>query len=250
MKNFIKKAFNLLGLEIRKTTFSNALKAQQRLVNDNHAKLIIFDVGAYDGSTAYHYRQAFPQAAIHSFEPFPAAFSTLGSYAAKDGAIHAHNIGLSDSSGKATFYTNSFAPTNSLLKTHPDGEATWGNTNVLIPKEEIEVNITTLDAFVAQEKIDCIDILKIDVQGAEHKVISGASETLKQGKVGMIYTEIITMPTYQNQKSMEEVIAQLKEYGFELFNLYNYSRTDYGQLRQVDALFVNTKMYSLNPKKG
>ena len=65
----------------------------------------------------------------------------------------------------------------------------------------------------------------------------------------MIYKVIITRPTYQNQKIIEEVIAQLKRYGFELFNLYNYSLTDYGQLRQVDALFVNTKTYSLNPKK-
>ena len=248
MKRFIKKAFNLLGLEIRKTTFSNALKSQEKLINNPNSEITILDIGAYNGSTALQYAEAFPNATIHSFEPFPEAYLELVKNTEDKQNIRSHQLGLSSSVGTTTLYSNSFAPTNSLFKTHLEGENTWGNTNVLKPLGELEINTITLDEFVKQNQIDKIDILKLDVQGAEYMVLEGAHETLKKRKVGIVYTEIITMPTYENQKSIEEIIAIYKSYGFELFNLYNYSRTNWGQLRQIDAIFVNPTIYKMNPK--
>ena len=54
----------------------------------------------------------------------------------------------------------------------------------------------------------------------------------------MIYTEIIMLPTYENQLDFDEFIKLMKSFGFRLFNLYNLSLTKEGELRQVDALFL------------
>ena len=46
------------------------------------------------------------------------------------------------------------------------------------------------------------------------------------------------MPTYSGQKHFDEVLYLLRSKGFQLFNLYNYSHTEFGELRQVDAIFI------------
>lgn len=45
------------------------------------------------------------------------------------------------------------------------------------------VNVTTLDQFIEQEKLDKIDYLKIDVEGLELEVLKGASKSLKSGLI-------------------------------------------------------------------
>jgi hypothetical protein len=57
----------------------------------------------------------------------------------------------------------------------------------------------------------------------------------------MIYTEIITLPTYEGQRYLDEILGQMRSHGFDLFNFYNYSCTNTGQLRQVDAIFIKSK---------
>jgi len=46
------------------------------------------------------------------------------------------------------------------------------------------------------------------------------------------------LPTYENQLDFDEFIKLMKSFGFRLFNLYNLSLTKEGELRQVDALFL------------
>jgi FkbM family methyltransferase len=48
--------------------------------------------------------------------------------------------------------------------------------------KEITVPSMSLDSFVQNEKIDAIDILKIDIEGYEAEALEGASKTLKHTK--------------------------------------------------------------------
>jgi FkbM family methyltransferase len=43
----------------------------------------------------------------------------------------------------------------------------------------LEIETTTLDAFCHRERINEIDFLQVDVQGADLQVLEGASEILK-----------------------------------------------------------------------
>jgi hypothetical protein len=69
-------------------------------------------------------------------------------------------------------------------------------------------------------------------------VMAGALETCRRGMIDVIYTEIITQPTYEGQKRFDECLGTFYESGFDLYDLYNFDRSSEGRLIQVDALFM------------
>ncbi|WP_414549965.1 FkbM family methyltransferase [Anabaena sp. CCY 0017] len=82
----------------------------------------------------------------------------------------------------------------------------------------MDIETTTLDAFCAEEGINTIDFLQIDVQGAELDVLKGASEILNRGVLG-IQTEVEFSHIYANQPLFADVDAYLRGHGFTLFDL-------------------------------
>src|SRR6185312_11125048 len=104
--------------------------------------------------------------------------------------------------------------------------------------DKIKIDSVTLDDFVSQNGIGKIDILKMDTQGTEYQILEGAYRCLQMKKIGLIYLEIITMNTYQKQKNLDEILLLLRINGFVLYNFYNLTYTNLGELRQVDAIFL------------
>ena len=126
--------------------------------------------------------------------------------------------------------------TNSLLNTQHLSDKTWG-PGLLDTKEIIEIESKTINQMVIDLNFDSIDILKLDVQGAEYKVFNGAMNLLSIGGGKVIYMEIINMPTYLGQWDIVDYFIMLREFGYKLVGLYNYSYSKTGELRQVDAIF-------------
>lgn len=247
MKKILKKILAYFGLQItrikchsvEKEMLTDAFTMQKYLTKDVNHKLTIFDIGAYDGGTALAYKKNFPNSKIYSFEPFPDSFAKLVKSTSQYKDIIATNKGVGNKKGVAKFNSNKYALTNSLLDTHELGNETWGE-GLLNTEKSIEVELTTIDEFVETNNIKKIDILKMDVQGAEYMVMEGAKKTIEQGQINMIYTEIITVPTYKGQLHFDEMIKLMRAFGFTLFNLYNLSLSNEGELRQVDAIFLKS----------
>jgi hypothetical protein len=74
--------------------------------------------------------------------------------------------------------------------------------------------------------------------------MAGAKKTIEKGMIGLIYTEIITIPTYEGQQELDEALKMFRDYGFELFNIYNSGHTEDGRLQYIDAVFVNAKSFA------
>jgi FkbM family methyltransferase len=240
LKSIVRRVFGSLGYEIQpiSTQPTDAFVQQQRILGADKP-LMIFDVGAHHGESVRQYRMLFPAATICSFEPFPDSFAKLQKVITNLSNVRSFNVALADRVGEAEFNANQYSATNSLLTTAPDVENVWPGGQV-DTRERIRVPTTTLDAFCREHSIDTIDLLKLDVQGAEPRVLKGGEETLRQGKVRLLYTEILTLPAYQGQISFEEFLRMMREYGFDLFNVFNPSITAAGRLRQLDAIFVAT----------
>ena len=49
--------------------------------------------------------------------------------------------------------------------------------------------MTTVDTFLSENKLERIDVLKIDVEGFELEVIRGAQHALRDGKVKVVQFE-------------------------------------------------------------
>lgn len=212
----------------------SATEVQAKLVP---AATVIFDVGASVGNTVRQYRAAFPAARIYAFEPFPASYATLAAAASGDRNVQPMNVALSDEEGQTTFHCNTSPLTNSLLPNDERGVGTWGEG--VAPRFETVVPVTTLDAFCAKARIDRIDILKIDVQGAETRVLRGARGMLGGGCVGCVFIEILIAPTYRGQASEHEIFQSLCEFGFRLHDVCGLLYGVDGSLGQFDAVFVH-----------
>ena len=237
MKHVIHGTLNKLGYKIsRLDPIPPAFSAQKTLLSSVQSP-IIFDIGANIGQTIDIYRKLFPSSKIFAFEPFKDSFDKVNKKTKEDINTKVFKLALGSICGSQTFHINSSSPTNSLLVTDRHGPKVWGQ-GLLETVETIEVDVIKLDEFLDNNKIEYIDLVKMDVQGAEHLVLEGASEALEKNKIGIIYTEIITLPTYVGQKRFHEMLQIFEKNNFLLYNIYNFSNID-GWLRQIDAILIN-----------
>lgn len=208
----------------------------QRLTADI-AEPIIFDVGAHRGYVATTFRKLIPSSTVHAFEPFPASFERLQVKVGEDKRVHTYNYGLGNTEGECEMHSNTSPATNSILPTDDDARETWGE-GLLNTQETVRIRLKTLDAAAESIGVPRIDILKLDVQGAEPLVMEGAKAMCEQGRISFIYTEIITQPTYKGQKRFDQALSVFYERGFDLHNIFNLNSSPQGTLRQVDVIFM------------
>lgn len=143
---------------------------------------LAFDVGANVGNWAAAALQLWPNCRVHAFEVAPRTFELLEMNNQKSplrSRLDLHEIGLSDFTGKQTMY---FFPDHNELTC--DGPRHEGFAAI-----PFEANFTTLDTFCGEHGIETIDYLKIDVEGAEHRVLKGARALLKGGKISCMQFE-------------------------------------------------------------
>jgi FkbM family methyltransferase len=198
---------------------------------------VIFDVGANVGATARRYRELYPHAEIHCFEPYPPSFAKLSERLSRDARVSLHPLALSSARGHAVLNVNRNAETNSLLPSDARAAQYWGE-GVLDTQSGLKVELQTLDGFCAERSIAHIDVLKLDVQGAEYSVLEGADALLSAARIGVIYMEVIIAPTYVGQRRLVDYLVMLSAKGYELFDLYNPTRRN-GRLIQSDIIFVS-----------
>ncbi len=185
----------------------------------------IFDVGANVGQSARTYRKLFPTSQIWSFEPVPSTYESLCD-SLSDASFHPIPIALSDQIGMTTLNIGSESITNSLLKR----DSHTGRT--------VEVPTDTIDHFCCEHNIDAIDILKVDVEGAEGRVFKGAQGMLSRGKIRSVFVEVYFDPVYEGMPLMWDLHDQLCKFRFRLHGLYSLFRGGNGCLTFGNALYL------------
>jgi FkbM family methyltransferase len=76
------------------------------------------------------------------------------------------------------------------------------------------VTSVTLDAVCQLTGIDAIQLLKIDVEGAEFKVLRGASTLLAKGAIASIFLEYIPEYLQQMGDDPAELVRWLSAFGY------------------------------------
>jgi FkbM family methyltransferase len=143
---------------------------------------LAIDVGANMGVWFQAALELWPNCRVHAFEVAPDTYKLLedaNRSPMNRARVVLHGVGLSDQPGIQTFYYFPDYPelTCDMLR-HECYEA--------VP---FQANLATLDEFCLQQKVEVIDFLKIDVEGAEYRVLKGASGLLESGKIGCIQFE-------------------------------------------------------------
>jgi FkbM family methyltransferase len=146
---------------------------------------VFLDVGANVGHYSAMLLEQFPTAFIHAFEPHPKNYSRLIGNAFPVQRAKCHNVAIGESKGSLTLYdyaANDGSQHASLYEatiTEFNDRAAVGTT----------VPVETLDEVAANEGIAYIDFLKIDTEGHELAVLAGASQLLRDGRIGHIQFE-------------------------------------------------------------
>jgi FkbM family methyltransferase len=128
-------------------------------------------------------------------------------------------VGLSDQAGEATLYVTKAPMCTSLYPPNePLLERFAGLSELMNLDFEIEIETTTLDAFCQAEGVEEIDFLKIDVQGADLKVLQGATQLLHKSVLA-IQIEVEFTHLYKDQPLFADVDSFVRQQGFTLFDL-------------------------------
>jgi hypothetical protein len=98
--------------------------------------------------------------------------------------------------------------------------------------------VTTIDDFCAEHNIHDIQILKMDIQGSELEALKGAKKKLSQQRVSLIYTEIWFVKVYRGQPLFYDLYQYLDQYGYELYDFYNFVYSGEDKIKWADALFI------------
>jgi len=196
---------------------------------------VVFDIGASNGVWSDVMQRTFPTAEYHLFEPLAEAVpfykEDLRQRLERYRNFHLHPIALSDRSGTAEMFATHDAWGSSLLDRGDIPEV----------KQRIVVPLETLDEFVVKNRLPLPQVIKLDVQGAEQRILSGGRETMLAADVLFIETWL-TRGYGPDTPLLTEMIDFLGSMGFLLVEFGDQFRNEKGRIYSIDAVFFTERL--------
>ncbi len=157
----------------------------------------ILDLGSHVGASALYFHARYPDATIHAFEPDPDNFALLVANTRHIRGVTAHNAAVAGSTGPRTLWH--------------DGES-WTPTlsSAGRRRRSVAVDAWGLDTVLDRLALERVDVLKLDVEGAEYEV-AAASELLARCETicGEVHFDL-------SNASVDDWRALLADYEVEL----------------------------------
>lgn len=201
---------------------------------DTNEKLIIFEIGSCECEDTIKLSRLFPSSHIIATEPIKenriCGVKYLKEYAVKN--VWLTYYAFSDFIGEAEMYVSSGTTSDIIIS---DWDCGNKSSSLLEPAKHLEiwpwiefelkerVPVTTIDHFVEMinkmpheetPKIDKIDFIHMDVQGAELNVLKGAKDMIS--KINLIFMEVSGVELYKNQPLKEDVKDFMEFHNFRL----------------------------------
>ena len=157
---------------------------------------VIIDVGASTGLFALIAAAECPDAEIHAFEPVPETFEYMEQNIAANQFSNVKSVCacVSDLDGEMAMYLNrspALPMTASVLEDYRTSDRT------------IVVNSIKLDTYVVDNGLPKVDLIKIDAEGSEPRVLAGAREVMRTHKPVIICEVLYNHTDVQLQKVLE-----------------------------------------------
>jgi len=209
------------------------LRMIQALLNP---KSVVIDIGANTGWYSLSLSKHIPKGRIVAFEPLPEIYSLLKRNIELNHCknIRALNIGLAEKKGACEFYYNpKVTGATSLRDLNPEAKA-----------KKVTCKVETLDSMMRRLPSH-IDLIKIDVEGAELLVIKGALALLR-ATTPVLFLEMLRKWSAKFSYHPNDIIALLGSIGYRCYCV------KHGRLAKVSAVTDNTQetnFFFLNTKK-
>jgi FkbM family methyltransferase len=211
--------------------YTHEARLLRHLSNVGFRPDVIFDIGSSHAGWSLNVSQIFPEAEFHLFEPLvdykPFYRSQCEQILPSRPNFHLHKIGLGELNETRKIVSDKEGYGSSILLA-----GVFEGYNEVIP-----IQVWRLDDFSRTHHLPPPDFLKLDVQGAEMLIFSGASSALEKAK--LIQVEVWFTRAYGPQAPLfHEIIDYLNSRGFRLFELGEMWYPSSRELFSCDAFFV------------
>ncbi|ROR92331.1 FkbM family methyltransferase [Nocardioides aurantiacus] len=164
----------------------------------------IVDAGANIGLATLFFRDRHPDARIVCFEPDPRSYACLVRNLEVNGitGVTAHNTGLAEERGTVVLFVNpAVADSSQSISPSFASSLLDGGT-----PDRLEIQVAPLAEFLDEP----VDLMKLDVEGAELGALRGAGEGLRD--VARIYMEYHNVPESPLHEVLEVLAATGHDY--------------------------------------
>jgi FkbM family methyltransferase len=182
---------------------------------------VIYDIGAHQGVWTMECQKIFPMAKFYQFEAnlnkrkfIPNAFFDV----------------LADKDGKEVQFYRTTTECDTGNSIYRENTQYFNDENVLIEERTTK----KLDTIVEENKLPPPDFMKLDTQGSELNIISGAKNIMKS--VQVILMEISLHEYNVGVPLLNHVICTMSGLGFVLFDIIELHYIQ-DVLIQIDGLF-------------
>ncbi len=208
IKNITKQILGFLGIQITQNQRYDAWtsKIMQKYLTETSNCV---DVGSHKGELLKEMRSLAPKGKHYAFEPIPELFNNLKAKCNGDTTVY--NMALSDEKGTSSFQHIVNKPAYSGMKLR--------SINHKATIKEIQVKTEMLDNIV--DDVSSIDLIKIDVEGAELQVLKGAKKVLNESKPLVIFEHGLGASDHYGTKP-EHIYELLEECGLKVSLLPDY----------------------------
>ncbi|MFM1556355.1 MAG: FkbM family methyltransferase [Limisphaerales bacterium] len=172
--------------------------------------MTFLDVGANIGYyTALAARAVGPNGKIIALEPDPESFKYLEQTIAANGTENVQAFPVAASDAPATLPLYISADNRGDNRLYAPGES----------RPQVEVKAVATDSILAENKIETIDLIKIDVQGYEPKVIAGLRDTISRSPNLTLLTEFWPKGIRDAGGDAQDFLKTLRDLGLTLHEL-------------------------------
>jgi len=177
-----------------------------------------------------------PSGKVFSFEPEPKNYSYLKKNIDLNGykQISAFQKAVSDKNGKTVLYVCDYDSGHHTINKY-DGVKNYSSgrsTN----ERPIEIETMTLDGFF-EGREDSINVIKMDVEGAEYLALTGMDNILKKNRHLKMFVEFFPLLIKGMGSSPEEFLRKLfKDYGFSVFLIPDDYDSSVHQLKKMESV--------------
>ena len=163
---------------------------------------LIIDCGANIGFATLYFKKLYPEARILAFEPDPDSYELLQRNVTENNLqnVTLYNVALSDETGTTSFYqADRKAGLTSSLSAERGGQ------------NKISIEVRKLSDFISE--FNAIDLIKMDIEGAECQVVKELSESKALQKSSQYIIEY-HHSTETNKGELANFLATFSATGF------------------------------------
>jgi FkbM family methyltransferase len=192
-------------------------------IKNIHKGDVIFDIGANVGELSILFSKfTGNNGTVHAFEPTPETFKRLTNIVLSTNRnnIILNNFVVSEKDGFETL--NIYDVDHSGWNTMANRDLQKYGVNINSP-EKIQLPSIKIDTYCKQNNIPCIDLLKIDVEGAEINVLRGSSEMFKKRKIKLCVFEF-GQTVHDMGYTSKEIESFFKKCNYQVRNVVPYQK--------------------------